>query len=79
MYLNMQKEVTRAARPSLQENMNKGQQLGDGSAPVASPLKMLLKNKACVTSREDILACILLEVEINNIYPDSFISYPEWK
>lgn len=52
MYLNMQKEVTRAARPSLCEDMNKGQQLGDGSASVASLLKTLLKNKARVTSRE---------------------------
>jgi len=47
MYLNMQKEVMRAARPSLCEDMNIGQQLGDGSAPVASPLKMLLKNQTC--------------------------------
>lgn len=30
MYLNMQKEVTRAARPSLCEDVNKEQQLGDG-------------------------------------------------
>lgn len=52
MYLNMQKEVTRAARPSLCGDMNKGHQLDDGSAPLASPLKTLFKKKACVTSRE---------------------------
>lgn len=69
MYLNMQKEVTRAARPSQCEDMNKGQQLGDESAPVASPLKTLLKNKACVTSRE-VSVSILLGGEINKIWPE---------
>lgn len=66
MYLNMQKEVTRAARPSLCEGINKVQQLGDGFAPGASSIKRLLKNKACVTSRKA-SASILLEGEINKI------------
>lgn len=66
MYLNMQKDVTRAARSSLCEGINKGQQLGDGSAPGASPLKRLLKNKARVTSREASTS-ILLGGEINKI------------
>lgn len=66
MYLNMQKEVTRAARPSLCEGINKVQQLGDEFAPGASSLKRLLKNKASVTSREASTS-VLLGGEINKI------------
>lgn len=66
MYLNMQKEVTRAARPSLCGGINKIQQLGDGFFPGACSLKRVLKNKVCVTSREASTST-LLGGEINKI------------